>query len=295
MQRGGTRLVEHGRYHLDLRHPAAVAHLDEVVDRLVEELGVGYFKLDYNIDPGSGTDLAADSPGAGLLGHNRAYLAWLDRVLQRHPDLILENCASGAMRMDYALLSRLHLQSTTDQQDFLRASAIAAAAPMSILPEQSASWSYPQPDMTPEEIAFTLCTGLLGRLYLSGNLHALTEVQRASVAAAVRVYVDIRADLARAVPHWPLGLPQWTDCWLSLALRSPAGTYLGVWRRPGAGETVALSLPPLAGHEIEVEVLYPGHLPQWNHHWNGRSGELTLTATGAAPAARLFRLRSGRS
>ena len=55
-QRDGQRLVEHGRYHLDLRHPAAVAHLDEVVDRLVDDLGVGYFKLDYNINPGPGTD-----------------------------------------------------------------------------------------------------------------------------------------------------------------------------------------------------------------------------------------------
>ncbi|MEN3310484.1 MAG: alpha-galactosidase [Micromonosporaceae bacterium] len=290
MQRGGTRLVEHGRYHLDLRHPAAVAHLDEVVDRLVEELGVGYFKLDYNIDPGPGTDIAADSPGAGLLGHNRAYVAWLDRVRQRHPELILENCASGAMRMDYALLSRLHLQSTSDQQDFLRASAIAVAAPMSILPEQSANWSYPQPDMTPEEIAFTLCTGLLGRLYLSGNLHALTDEQGASVAAAVRVYRDIRADLARAVPVWPLGLPRWTDRWLSLALHSPAGTYLGVWRRPGAGDAVTLCLPALAGRDIAVEVLYPDHLPRWNPHWDTRSGDLTLAATGDVPAARLFRL-----
>ena len=45
------------------------------------------------------------------------YLDWLDGVLDRHPDLLLENCASGAMRMDYALLSRLQLQSTSDQQD----------------------------------------------------------------------------------------------------------------------------------------------------------------------------------
>ena len=38
---GHNRLpvVEHGRYHLDLRHPRAVAHLDAVVDRLVAELG----------------------------------------------------------------------------------------------------------------------------------------------------------------------------------------------------------------------------------------------------------------
>ncbi|MDF2712029.1 MAG: alpha-galactosidase, partial [Nonomuraea muscovyensis] len=148
LQRGGVRVAEHGRYHLDLRHPAAVAHLDQVVDRLVEDLGVGYFKLDYNIDPGAGTDRDATSVGAGLLAHNRAHLAWLEGVLDRHPHLVLENCGSGAMRIDYAMLSRLQLQSTSDQQDFLRYPPIAVAAPLSTLPEQAANWAYPQPGMT---------------------------------------------------------------------------------------------------------------------------------------------------
>lgn len=51
-RRDGIRVVEWGRYHLDLRHPAASAHLDTVVDRLVDDYGVGYLKLDYNIDIG---------------------------------------------------------------------------------------------------------------------------------------------------------------------------------------------------------------------------------------------------
>ena len=66
--RGGQRVVEHGRYHLDLRHPAAVKHLDEVIDFLVGDLGVGYLKLDYNINAGPGTDAGGLSAGAGLLG-----------------------------------------------------------------------------------------------------------------------------------------------------------------------------------------------------------------------------------
>ncbi len=57
LQRSGQRIQEQERLHLDLRHPAARAHLDEVVDRLVLDFGVGYFKLDYNTDPGAGTDV----------------------------------------------------------------------------------------------------------------------------------------------------------------------------------------------------------------------------------------------
>lgn len=289
LQRGGHRIAEQGRYHLDLRHPAAVAHLNEVIDRLVEQLGVAYLKLDYNIDPGSGTDLDSASPGAGLLAHNRAHLAWLDAVLDRHPGLILENCASGAMRMDYALLSRMQLQSTSDQQDPLRYPPIAVAAPMSVLPEQSANWAYPQPDMSDEEIAYTLCTGLLGRLYLSGHLTTMTGAQRASVRAAVAAYRDIRTDLAVSLPIWPLGLPGWTDRWLSLGLSTPDHTYLGVWSRGGRPRTTSVSLPHLAGRHVDIEVLYPRHLPAWRTDWDPAQGQLILTNPTSEPSARVFR------
>src|SRR5919202_1233446 len=181
-RRAGVRHVEQDRFHLDLRHPDAVAHLDSVVDRLVDDHGVGYFKLDYNINPGPGTELDGESAGAGLLGHNRAHLAWLERVLDRHPRVLLENCSSGGRRMDSAMLSRLQLQSTSDQQDPVRYPPIAAAAPLSVLPEQAASWAYPQPDMSPEEIAFTLCTGLAGRAFLSGRARAASQPPRGLVS-----------------------------------------------------------------------------------------------------------------
>ena len=161
------------------------------------------------------------------------------------------------------MLSRMQLQSTSDQQDYLRYPPIAVAAPMSVLPEQSASWAYPQPEMTDEQLAFTLCTGMLGRLYLSGRLDGMTEHQLRSVRAAVGVFQEFRADLATAVPLWPLGLPGWADPWLSLALRSSDATYVAVWRRDGATPTTTLSLPHLRGRQVTVDVLYPRHLPAW--------------------------------
>lgn len=142
-QRDGQRHIESGRYQLDLRHPAATRHLDATLERLISDFGIRYFKFDYNINPGSGTDVDAASPGDGLLAHNRAHLRWLDTVMDRHDNLVLENCAAGGMRIDYALLSRMQLQSTSDQQNPTRYPPIAAAAPMAVLPEQSASWAYP--------------------------------------------------------------------------------------------------------------------------------------------------------
>ena len=149
----------------------------QVVDRLVGEWGVGYLKLDYNIDPGSGTSAhPGETPGAGLLGHNRAQLDWLDGVLDRHPQLVMENCASGGMRMDYAMLSRLQLQSTSDQQDLQLYAPIAASAPTAVTPEQGAVWAYPQPEDSLDEVAFTMANALLGRIHLSGP-HSRTRAR----------------------------------------------------------------------------------------------------------------------
>jgi alpha-galactosidase len=283
-QRDGIRVQEHGRYHLDLRHPAARAHLDAVVDRLVADYGVGYLKLDYNINPGPGTDTGG-SPGAGLLGHQRAFAAWLDGLLDRHPGLILENCASGAMRADYALLTHAQLQSTSDQQDPLRYPPIAAAAPAAIAPEQAAVWAYPQPEFSDEEIAFTVAGALLGRVHLSGRLDLMTPRQRALVAAGIAAYKDIRSDIAAATPFWPLGLPGWHDDWLCLGLRTPGATHLLVWRRGGAAE-VALPLPELAGSGATPRVRYPAPLP-CGLRWDAADGRLEVHLP-SAPAARLI-------
>jgi alpha-galactosidase len=310
--RRGKRVVENGRYSLDLRHPAAVKHLDEVIDFVVGDLGVGYLKLDYNINAGPGTDVGYRSAGAGLLAHNRAHLEWLEAVLDRHPELVIENCASGGLRTDYALLSRLQLQSTSDQQDYLRYPPIMAAAPAAITPEQAASWAYPQPGFSDREIAFTLCGALLGRVHLSGHIDQMSDAQRRLVADAVDVYKKVRADLPEALPFWPLGFPRWTDSWLALGMRTPAVTYLIVWHRgpvaacpeAGAGPTaiagsdpVSLAIPlPLLGASfsfpggdgIAPETLYPrtGQPPV---SWDAGRRELTV-ALPDTPSACLIRI-----
>ncbi|HEY4850064.1 MAG TPA: glycoside hydrolase family 36 protein [Streptosporangiaceae bacterium] len=296
--RGGERVVEHGRYHLDLRHPEAVKHLDEVVDFLVGDLGVGYLKLDYNINAGPGTDTGGLSAGAGLLEHNRAHLQWLDRVLDRHPGLTIENCGSGGMRVDYAMLSHFQLQSTSDQQDHLRYAVIAAAAPAAMAPEQAAIWAYPQPGFTDDEIAFTLCSAMLGRIHLSGHIDQMSRPQRALVAGAVEVYKGLRADLARAVPFWPLGLPRWTDSRVALGLRAPGATYLVAWRRgpvDGSGRhadpaVITLPVRHLDGVAATPEVLYPGDA-RAEVCWEPAAGSLAVVLP-RTPSACLIQLHA---
>ena len=285
LQRFGRRVVDHDRYFLDLSHSAARAHLDSVVARLVEDLGSRYFKLDYNVTPGPGTDLNAFSVGSGLLRHNRGHLDWLDGLVARHPQVIFENCASGAMRLDYAMMSRLDLQSTSDQQDFRLYATIAAAAPASLLPEQAGNWAYPQPGMTEEELSFAMINGLVGRLYLSGRLDGMSGDEAALVAEGVRAFKSIRSHIASSTPFWPLGLPGWFDDTVALGLRSANSTYLAVWSR--AENAIDIKIP-LERPIDALDVVYPHKLDPWS--WSTTDNALRLEPSAPGPTARLFRL-----
>jgi alpha-galactosidase len=281
-QRFGQRVQEDRRYHLDFRHPAVLAHLDETVDHLVSEYGVAYLKLDYNINPGAGTEWLATTAGDGLLAHTRAFRQWLVDLRARHPRLLIENCASGAMRADYSLLSVTDLQSTTDQQDFRLYPPVAAAAPASILPEQCGNWAYPSADMTDEETAFTLVTGLAGRLYLSGFLDRLRPEQRSLVAEAVSVHKRLRNLLPTAVPFWPLGLPEWDAPVVCLGLRAGDGGLLAVWdRREEVGE---IDIPGIS----RAAEVFPKSLEPWGIAYD--EGILRLR-TREGHSARLFTIR----
>jgi alpha-galactosidase len=296
--RDGERVVEQGRYHLDFSHPSAAKHLDQVVDFLVGDLGVGYLKMDYNINVGPGTETGNVSAGVGMLAHNRAFLDWADGVLDRHPGLTLENCASGGMRTDYALLSHFQLQSTSDQQDFLRYPVIAAAAPTAMAPEQAAVWACPQPEWSNDEIAFALSGALLGRLHLSGHIDQMSGAQQRLVADAISVYKRIRPDLAVALPFWPLGLPRWTDSWVALGMRARSATYLVVWHRgridgslapDGDPDEIVLPVTHARDQQVTAKVLYP-ESGSAAVKWSVQHGELVV-ALPRTPSACLIGLQ----
>ena len=122
----GRPAVARGRLLLDYRHPTVRAHADEVIDRLVGTWGVGYIKMDFNNEQGLGTEVDAVSLGDGLLQAQRAYLDWLRAVFDRYPDLVIENCGSGGMRMDYAMLEQHPVQSISDEEDYRNMAVIAA-------------------------------------------------------------------------------------------------------------------------------------------------------------------------
>ncbi|HYE05590.1 MAG TPA: glycoside hydrolase family 36 protein [Planctomycetota bacterium] len=272
--RHGRRVIDHGRYQLDYRNPAVRAHADAVIDRLVGRYGVGYIKMDYNINGGPGTEHASESIGAGLLGHNRAYLAWLDAVFARHPTLVIENCGSGGLRLDYALLARHSVQSTTDQCDYRKMAAIAGSVVSACAPEQAATWAYPLRDGDLEEVVFNMVNALTMRIHQSGHLAELSPERLASVKEALAAYKGYRHIIPEALPIWPLGMPQMEHDWLAFGLKHPSRTILAVWRL-GGGDQRTIPLPHLRGRAATARVIYPA-TSDATVQWHAAAGNLAV-------------------
>jgi alpha-galactosidase len=255
--RHGRRVLKNSRFLLDFRNPEVRAYLDQVIARLVNDYGVGYIKMDYNVDSLQGTEVNADSFGQGLLQHNRAHLAWLDSILNHYPDLVIENCGSGGGRMDYAMLSRLQIQSMTDQEDYLKLPAILVGASAAVLPEQLAIWSYPLANADADQASFNMVTAMMCRIHQSGRLDSLSPEASAQVAEGIRLYKDVlRKHIPAAVPFYPLGTTDVTDfkAPIALGMRSPEQTLLGVWRIDAPATTqVALATS-------NARLLYPTDL-----------------------------------
>lgn len=282
--RHGKRVFDRSRYQLDFTSPAVLRHADEVIDRLVTEYGVGYIKMDYNIEPGIGTEQHADSAGDGLLKHNRAYLAWLDAVFARYPQLIIENCGSGGLRMDYAMLSRCSIQSTSDQEDYLKYATIAANAPTAVTPEQAAIWSYPLRDDDEQAVIFNQVSAMLLRIHQSGHLAELSGQGFRQVQDAIRYYKTLRQQLKTALPFWPLGLSSFTDEWVALGMQAEDGkVWLAVWRREGDQASCELPLTGLKGKIVQGYPSTVQHATAWDND--------VLTVTMPPRSAAIFEIR----
>lgn len=282
--RHGKRVIDHQRYQLDFRHPLVLEHATRVISRLVEEYGVSYIKMDYNINAGSGTDYAADSPGDGLLQHNRAYLSWLKNTMDRYPQLVIENCGSGGLRMDYALMQQHSIQSVTDQTDYRLMAPIAAAAASAVTPEQAAIWSYPLREGDREEVVMNMVNSLLLRVHQSGHLAELSEERFTLVQEGIALYKSFRQQIPHLEPFWPLGMPSFSSPWLAFGLRNEDEAWLAVWRMESEQDSITLPLDSVT----QASCVYPHFakplcLPAFNKH------ELTISLAEKL-TARLFHL-----
>lgn len=278
LERNGAFVMDHGRYGLNFADRRVRKYADAVVDRMMS-YGIDYIKIDYNVDIGPGTDYRSDSLGDGLLQHGRAYLDWLRGVYKRYPNLVIENCASGGCRMDYAMLALHSIQSTSDQTDYKKYPYIAANAASAVCPEQSAVWSYPLADgenaenLPRETVIFNMVNCMLGRMHLASRLDKLNEEDLALIREGIGYYNSIRDIKRRSVPYLPLGFAHFSDTFVAGGIRFKNRICLAVWNLNG-NRNVQLRLP-----DLSVKTIRPGYPAKSDigYEWKGDGLYLSFT------------------
>ncbi|HJN91092.1 MAG TPA: alpha-galactosidase, partial [Dehalococcoidia bacterium] len=104
---------------LDLGNPEALAHVIDLLNRKIDEYGVDIYREDFNFDP-----LAywqeKDEPereGMAEIRFTEGLYAMWDGIVEAHPGMPIDNCASGGRRIDLETVSRSYALWRSDFQD----------------------------------------------------------------------------------------------------------------------------------------------------------------------------------
>lgn len=246
IHRYGKRVCTMGRYFLNFRNQKVINYLNETIRRMVEDYGADYIKTDYNQDLGIGVDNDDGGFGLGLTEDRKAYLEWIDSITEKYPDVIIENCSSGGMRMDGETLKHFSLTSTSDQINYKKYPYIAANILSAVIPEQAAVWSYPvaidppqiyftatkewaAANVDEEKIAMNMINSFLGRMHLASDVGLLDAEKTELLKEGIDYYNYLTPAKKVALPYFPLGFTDFHKKNAACGLKTENKVYLAVW------------------------------------------------------------------
>ena len=214
LSRDGAPLTVGTRRFWDLTDRFAVDYLTEKVIDLLESNGIGYLKVDYNETIGLGAD-HPDGLGEGLRQQVLASYRFFDRIRERMPNLVIENCASGGHRLEPSMLGRTAMSSFSDAHELPEIPIIAGNLLRAMLPRQMQIWSVLHANDSDQRLIYSLAATFLGRMCLSGDVLDVDDQQWNIARQAIAMYQQaaptIRSGRSRRIGDW------------GTSLRHPAG------------------------------------------------------------------------
>jgi alpha-galactosidase len=140
IMRDGNPVTVRERRFWDLNDPVALDYLTEKVIDLLESCDFGYLKVDYNETAGLGCD-HPDSQGEGLRRQIEGTYRFFEKIRERLPHLVIENCSSGGHRLEPSMLARTAMSSFSDAHELVEIPLIAANLYRLLLPRQNQIWA----------------------------------------------------------------------------------------------------------------------------------------------------------
>ncbi|MBK8019938.1 MAG: alpha-galactosidase [Chloroflexi bacterium] len=116
----------------------------QTLARLIRENNLDWIKLDFNLDPGAGCNRTDHGHGVGdgLYEHYMGYYHMLERVRRDFPEVVLEGCSSGGLRIDLGLLRRLDMHFLSDPDYPVHDLQLFWGATTMLAPDACLHWSF---------------------------------------------------------------------------------------------------------------------------------------------------------
>ena len=298
-------LIAPARPLANMRSSKLLAYLNERVDALYD-MGVRFIKNDHNNTEYIGTTLYGESAGEGLEKNSAAFLEFIDGITRRHPDLYIENCASGAMRSDGGTLRHFNIQSTSDQEDYLLYTSILAGSLALMPPEKAGIWCYPYPlkfddrmslRLAPEQVrqyedgeqtVFNVVNGFMGCMYLSGKIDQADKYNEYLLREGIELYKSLRGFISNAYPVFPRGMIRLSDRSYN-AVGFIGGDekmlLLAVWNLSDSAQNITLDIKKYGMKSCSL--IYPQNKQGVSYSFGGGTLKVDFKA---GRAARLFTL-----
>ncbi len=245
----------------------------QTLARLIREYNCDWIKLDFNLDPGAGCDRAdhGHQAGDGLYAHYQGYYRTLARVRQAFPQVILENCSSGGLRIDLGILRQTHLTYLSDPDWPVHDLQIFWGASTMLAPDVLLHWGFGEwrgkhhlkqtfnprdPNLTRKQLDYYTRISMLGLFGFSQKLPELPQWVEDRWKTHVRLYKDTvrrfvrEADLYRLTdqPRRSGEGERW--CAFQYSLPDGAEHLLFVFRLPGASPKRAIPLMNLQASRL---------------------------------------------
>ena len=125
---------------LDFTNPAAAAWAEKELSRMIEEYGLDMLRVDFNVSPEDFFNMC-DINGTGMkecvaLRHIQAVYGMYQRLKQKFPNVIFENCAGGGGRTDLGMMKAFHHTWVSDWQRMPHSAMITNGMTMALPPER---------------------------------------------------------------------------------------------------------------------------------------------------------------
>lgn len=195
LTRDGVPLSSKNRRFVDLRKENAQAYLKTKMLDFLKDNGFRYIKIDYNDNIGIGCD-GAESFGEGGRQVQEESLAYLDRLKEAIPDIVIENCSSGGSRIEPKRMSMVSMCSYSDAHECREIPIIAANVSRVVPARQEQIWAVIRKTDTDSRIIYSMTAAMIGRICISGDIWQISEEKIDLIAEGIRFYRGVR-DIVR--------------------------------------------------------------------------------------------------